>query len=135
LAESEYKMAVDASNASAATWMELAAYYARRHQNDQMLAALRSGVDADARSASPHGTALVDAARLLARSHTDPQLAIQLLQQYLASPNQSADSPAFRVRYQLARLLEQQGDHEAARQQNDAAGALAHEYRPPAPKN
>jgi tetratricopeptide (TPR) repeat protein len=134
LAESEYKMAVDMVHPSAAAWMEVASFYARRRQVDQMLAAVHAGIDADAQSPSPHGPALVSAARLLTRSHTDPQLAVQLLQQYLASPNESADFPAFRVHAQLGRLLEQQGDHEGAGLQNEAATALAHDYRPPLPK-
>jgi uncharacterized protein YyaL (SSP411 family) len=75
---------------------------------------------------------LVDAASLLNRNHQDPQLAIRLLKLYLDSPNQSADSPAFQVHSQLSRLLEQQGDHEGARQQIEAAAALAHQYRPAA---
>lgn len=132
LAESEYKMAVEASHQAAGAWMELASYYARRHQSDQMLEALHAGIDADAKSDKPHGPALVDGAGILARTNQSPQLAIQLLEQYLDSPNKSADSPAFRVHTQLSRLLEQQGDHEAARQQSEAAGALAHDYHPAA---
>ena len=60
----------------------------------------------------------------------EPQLAIQLLKLYLASPNKSAETPAFQVHAQLSRLLEQQGDHEGAQQQIAAAAALAREYHP-----
>ena len=134
LAETEFKSAVEASNHAADAWMSLASYYARRRQWDQMLEALHAGIDADAKAAKPHGPALVDAASLLSRNHQEPQLAIQLLKQYLDSPNQSADSPAFQVHSQLSRLLEQQGDHEGARQQIEAASALAHQYHPAAPR-
>jgi Flp pilus assembly protein TadD len=130
LAETEFKAAVEASNHVAEAWMSLASFYARRHQWDQMLAALHAGIDADAKATKPHGPALVDAASLLSRNNQDPQLAIQLLKLYLDSPNQSADSPAFQVHTQLGRLLEQQGDHEGARQQIVAAAALAHQYHP-----
>jgi uncharacterized protein YyaL (SSP411 family) len=99
-----------------------------------MLEALHAGIDADAKAAKPHGPALVDAASLLSRNHQEPQLVIQLLKQYLDSPNQSADSPAFQVHSQLSRLLDQQGDHEGARQQMEAASALAHQYHPAAPR-
>jgi tetratricopeptide (TPR) repeat protein len=127
-AEAEFKAAVDASNRPASAWMDLAAYYARLRQWSSMLDAMHSGIDADAKAEEPHGPALVEAANLLVRSGQDPRLAIQLLRLYLDSPNKSADSPAFQVHAQLGRLLEQQGDHDGARQQNDAAAALAHAY-------
>ena len=131
LAESEFKLAVASSNRSADAWMALASYYSRQHRLEDMLAALQSGIDADERSAAPHGPALVEAASLLARNNQDPQLAIQLWKEYLGSPNKSADSPAFRVHADLGRLLEQQGDHEAGRRQLEEAAALAREYHPP----
>jgi tetratricopeptide (TPR) repeat protein len=134
LAESEYKAAVSASKQSADAWMALGSYYARRRQWDPMLEALHAGIDADGKSALPHGPALVDAAGILSRSGQEPQLAIRLLQLYLDSPNKSADSPAFQVHAQLSRLLEQEGDHDGARQQGEAAAALAHQYRSTAPK-
>jgi len=134
LAEAEFKAAVDGSNESADAWMTLASYFARRRQWDPMLQALHAGIDADAKAAQPHGPALVDAANTLTRSNQEPQLAIQLLRLYLDSPNKSADSPAFQVHAQLSRLLEQQGDQEGARQQNEAAAALAREYHSTPPK-
>jgi tetratricopeptide (TPR) repeat protein len=133
-AEAEFKAGVDASNQSANAWMDLASYYARRRQWSPMLDALHSGIDADAKAAEPHGPALVDAADLLIRSGQDPQLAIQLLRLYLSSPNKSADSPAFQAHAKLSRLLDQQGDHESARQEGEAATALAHEYHSTPPK-
>ena len=134
LAESEFKAAVEASRQAPDAWMSLASYYARRKQWDQMLEALHAGMDADEKAAKPHGPALVDGAGILSRSHQQPQLATQLLQLYLASPNQSADAPAFRVHAQLSRLLEQQGDHAGAQQHIEAAAALAHDYHPTAPR-
>jgi Flp pilus assembly protein TadD len=134
LAESEFKAAVEAAKQPADAWMTLASFYARRKQWNQMLQAVQAGVDADAKAAKPHGSALVDGAALLARNNRDPQLAIQLLKLYLDSPNKSADSPAFQVHAQLSNLLEQQGDHEGARQQLEAVTALAHDYHPKAPR-
>jgi tetratricopeptide (TPR) repeat protein len=134
LAESEFKAAVEAAKQTADAWMTLASFYARRKQWDRMLQAAQAGVDADARAAKPHGSALVEGAALLARNHQEPQLAIQLLKLYLDSPNKSADSPAFQVHAQLGNLLEQQGDHEGARQQMEAATALAHDYHPKPPR-
>ena len=135
VAESEYQAAVATSKQSPDTWMALAAFYGRWQQWDKMLAALHSGIEADAQSAKPHGPALVDGALILARYHRDPQLAIQLLEQYLASGNQSAERPAFQVQVQLSRLLEQQGDHKGAQQHLDAAASLAHGYHPAAPRS
>jgi Tfp pilus assembly protein PilF len=132
LAENEYKEAVEASQQSADAWMALASFYSRRQQIEPMLAAVRAGIDADGKAAKPHGPALVEGASLLNRNHVEPQLAIQLLRQYLDSPNQSADSPAFQVHADLGRLLELQGDQQGARQQLAAAAALASAYQPSA---
>lgn len=133
-AETEFKAAIEASRQPANAWMELASFYSRRRQCNEMLQALHAGIDADANAARPHGPALVDGASILSRNNQQPQLAIQLLRLYLASPNKSADSPAFRVHAQLSRLLEQQGDHAEAQQEIEAATALAHEYHPALPK-
>lgn len=135
LAESEFRAAVEASDQPADAWMALASFYARHRQWDQMLEALHSGIDADAKAAKPHGPALVDGAGILSRTHQEPQLAMELLKLYLASPNQSADSPAFQVHSQLSRLLEQQGDYDGAQQQIEAAAALAHAYHPAPPRS
>ncbi len=130
LAETEFKAAIEASRQPASAWMELASFYSRHRQSGQVLQALHAGIDADANAARPHGPALVAGAALLSRTNQEPQLAIQLLRLYLASPNQSADCPAFQVHVQLSRLLEQQGDQAAARRQIEAAATLAHEYHP-----
>jgi tetratricopeptide (TPR) repeat protein len=134
LAESEFKAAVEASNQSADAWMALASFYARHQQWDQMLQALHAGVVADAKASKSHGPALVDGADLLTRSNQEPQVAIQLLKLYLASPNKSAASPAFQVHVQLSRLLEKQGDHEGALLEAEAANVLARDYHPKAPR-
>jgi tetratricopeptide (TPR) repeat protein len=130
LAESEFKQAVEASSQSADSWMALASFYSRRRETEPMLAALHAGIDADTKAARPHGPALVEGAGLLTRNNLDLPLATQLFRQYLASPNKSADSPAFQVSRNLGRLLEQQGDQEGARQELQAASALAHAYHP-----
>lgn len=126
----EFKAAIEASKQPADAWMNLASFYLRRRQSDQVLQAVRAGIDADAKETRPHGPALVDAAGILSRSHQEPQLAIDLLKLYLASSNQSADAPAFQVHVQLSRLLEQQGNTSEAQHELQAAAALAHEYRP-----
>jgi cytochrome c-type biogenesis protein CcmH/NrfG len=130
LAETNFKAAIQASSQPAGAWMTLASFYERRRQPDLMLQALHAGIDADAKAPQPHGPALVDAADILTRSDQEPELAIQLLKLYLASPNKSADSPAFQVHVQLSRLLQQQGDEAGAQQEIEAAAGLAREYHP-----
>jgi lipopolysaccharide biosynthesis regulator YciM len=130
LAEQNFKAAVEASHHSPDAYITLAEFYARRQQWDKMLDAVRAGIDADARSTKPYGPALVDAASLLSRTQHEPQLAVQLLKQYLASENKSADAPAFRVHAQLGRLLQQQGDPVGAQKEMEAATALARDYHP-----
>lgn len=128
LAETEFKAAIEVSKDPADAWMTLASFYSRHRRTDQMLQAVHAGIDADARAARPHGSALVDGAAILSHNNQEPQLAIQLLRFYLVSPNKSADSPAFQVHVQLSHLLVQQGDESGARQQIEAAAALAREY-------
>lgn len=128
LAEAQLKAAVEASKEPADAWMTLASFYSRHHQTDLMLQAVHAGIVADARAAKPHGSALVDGAAILSHNNQQPKLAIDLLRLYLESPNKSADSPAFQVHGQLSRLLQEEGDEDGARQQIEAAAALAHEY-------
>jgi len=132
-AEIEYRAEVEASSQPAEAWMDLAAFYSRRRQWEQMLQAVRAGIDADQKAAKPYGPALVDGATILSSNNEEPRLAIQLLRLYLASPNQSANAPVFQVHVQLSRLLEQQGDRTGAAQQIEAAAALAREYHPAVP--
>jgi tetratricopeptide (TPR) repeat protein len=128
LAETQFKAAVEVSKDPADAWMTLASFYSRHHHSDLMLQAIHAGIDADGRATKPHGPALVDGATILSRNNQEPKLAIQLLILYLESPNKSADSPAFQVHAQLSRLLQQQGDEVGARQQIEAATALARGY-------
>jgi tetratricopeptide (TPR) repeat protein len=132
-AEAEFKAAVGVSRDPASAGISLAAFYSRQRQWDQMLRAVREAIAADAKSQAPHSSALVDGATILSHANRELQLAIDLLKLYLASPNQSADAPAFQVHAQLAQLLEQQGDKAGARQQFAAANALARDYHPGPP--
>jgi Flp pilus assembly protein TadD len=59
-----------------------------------------------------------------------PQLAVDLLREYLASPAKSDDAPAFKVRLQLGNLLAHHGDVASARREYAAAAALAPNYAP-----
>jgi len=60
----------------------------------------------------------------------DPQLSIQLLRRYLESPARSDIAPAIHVHVLLGRILARSGDIPGARQQFQAALALAAGYAP-----
>jgi tetratricopeptide (TPR) repeat protein len=125
-AEQHFREAIAASPRSASYWMALGSFYQKQNDVARMQQAIRSGLAAD----SARGEALVDAAHLLTRADQDPQTAIRLLREYLASPDKSEDEPAFRVHLLLARLLNKQGDAEGAAQEIQAAAAIASIYHP-----
>jgi tetratricopeptide (TPR) repeat protein len=130
-AETNLKAAIANSSDPANAWMDLASFYRRRGRLDEMVAAAHTGASLDAR----HGPALVDGASNLTLAGREPETAILWLQEYLNSHAQSEVAPAFVVRTQLARLLQIQGDIEAARQQLAVVHALASAYRIPSSIN
>ncbi len=125
-AEEHYKNAISLAPESAEYWMVLASFYRRQGDLAKMETALRSGIAAD----KTRGPALVSAAHILTRAQQDPQLAIELLRTYLASPGKSPDEPAFRVHALLGNLLEARGDTKEAQAEFAAAAALASSYHP-----
>ncbi len=126
-AEAAFKSAIQQSSYPADAWMDLAAFYRRRGRLDEMVTAAHTGASLDPN----HSPALVDGASNLALAGREPQTAIQWLQQYLDSNAQSEIAPAFVVRAQLAHLLQNLGDIEAAQQQLAVVHALASAYRIP----
>jgi tetratricopeptide (TPR) repeat protein len=130
-AETNLKAAIANSSDPANAWMDLASFYRRRGRLDEMVAAAHTGASLDAR----HGPALVDGASNLTLAGREPETAILWLQEYLNSHAQSEVAPAFVVRTQLARLLQIQGDIEAAQQQLAVVHALASAYRIPSSIN
>jgi tetratricopeptide (TPR) repeat protein len=122
-AEAEYKKAIDAGKAPDA-YIDLGHFYQEHQRYDEAEAALELGIHAD----QAHDDALVDAANILTEAHRNPQLAEQLLREYLASPAKSESAPAFRVHVQLGKLLASDGDKAGARREYDAALALASQY-------
>jgi Tfp pilus assembly protein PilF len=130
-AESEFKAAIAASKSPANAWTALASFYRKQQRWDDMMHAIREAVTSD----REHGVALVYSASLLMRSDREPQLAIQLLQQYLKSPHKSEDAPAFQVRGRLGLLLQKQGDAAGAQREFEAAKSMARDYRIPPNKS
>ena len=125
-AEKDWKLAIQTSRYPAEQWMNLAGFYADRKNFSAMLQAIENGVAAD----PAKGIALVQAATLLIQNHQNIPRAEQLLQQYLASSQQSEDAPAFQVDVQLGNLLASQGDRADAQREYAAARALASNYAP-----
>jgi Flp pilus assembly protein TadD len=126
LAEQEWKKAVEASPQPAQAWMELASFYRRRGRFDDMIRAAETGAACD----KEHGAPLVYGAEVLMRANRDLPEAEQWLSEYLASPSQSEDAPAFVVRAKLAQLLQNEGKAAQAQQEMALARALAPAYTP-----
>jgi tetratricopeptide (TPR) repeat protein len=128
-AEDSLKKAIAASRHPALQWATLARFYATRSRWDDMDAAIRSSMNAAAHD--PHAAvALYDSAGVLIRAKRNPDLAIKLLQEYLASPHKTEEAPAFVAYTRLARLQQQVGDAANAQTAQTAAYELAREYRP-----
>lgn len=123
-AEQEWKLAIQSSSYPADEWMGLAEFYAERKNFNAMQQAIQSGIAAD----PGKGPALVQGATLLIEKHKDRAQAEQMLQQYLASHQQSEDAPAFQVQVQLGKLLAENGDKAEAAKEYAAAHALASDY-------
>jgi tetratricopeptide (TPR) repeat protein len=125
-AEQHFRQAIAAAPHPATYWMVLASFYQKQNDLLRMQEAIRSGLEANGSRGEP----LVDAAHLLTRSAQDSQAAIQLLREYLASPDKSEDEPAFRVHLLLANLLTKQGDTTGAAREIQAAASIASIYHP-----
>ena len=125
-AEQHFRQAIAAASHPADYWMALASFYQKQNDILRMQEAIHSGLEAEGGRGEP----LVNAAHLLTRAGQDPQAAIRLLRQYLASSDKSEDEPAFRVQLLLADMLSKQGDTEGAAREIQAATAIASVYHP-----
>ena len=120
-AEAEFKLAGKAPDAL----VDLANFYRRHNRLDECVAAIKQALPA------ARGPVLVDAASILTDANRNPELAEQALRDYLKAPAAQNDgAPAFRVEYQLGRLLDKRGDHAAAQAEYNAALALAVHFEP-----
>ncbi|MGB6691721.1 MAG: tetratricopeptide repeat protein [Terracidiphilus sp.] len=128
-AEQEFKRAIAVGPHPAYQWMALASFYRRRERWDDMVAAVRSGASA-ARRDKHAAVALYNGASTLVRANRELPLAMDLLEEYVASPNKNEEAPAFVAWARLARLKDQLGDQDAATRDMAQATALAHEYKP-----
>jgi len=124
-AEREFKAAVSVAGHPDA-WTDLGLFYYRRGKKDQALEALHHAIDAD----RARGPALVDAASILLKMHTEPELAERALRDYLASNAKTDAAPAFKAYVELGNVLESTGDKLGAQTQFQDALALARDYPP-----
>jgi hypothetical protein len=128
-AEREFKQTIGWSAHPAFQWITLARFYRGRERWAEMESAVRSGQSAAERDKSA-GVTLYNGASVLRATHRDPARAAKMLEEYLAGGVKSEDAPAFVAHTWLARLKQQLGDEAAAKREQAAALALAHEYRP-----
>jgi len=128
-AEREFKQAIAAGAHPAFQWTTLAAFYRQQQRWQEMDAAIHGCVTAAERDKRA-GVALVDGASILIGTNRDLPLAAKMMESYLAGTWKTEEAPAFVVHTRLARLKQQLGDSAGAKQEQAAALALAHEYRP-----
>ena len=134
-AEQDYKQAIALKADPSDLWTVLASLYKGRQQWSDLDSAIQSCVAAAAKNKSA-GVALYDAAGVLIAAKRNPQLAAQLLEQYLSGTQLTEDAPAFIAHIRLSRLKQQLGDAAGAQQELAAAASLAKEFNPsqdPAP--
>ena len=122
-AEREYRSELEASNNSGDGWLDLAIFYRRVGQLDDMEHALK-----ELNTAELHRRdALVDGAETLIRTDRNLPLAMQLLRRYL-STGTVEEAPAFKAHYLLGTLLEKQGDKTGAAREYRTSLMLARNF-------
>ena len=121
-AESEFRAAIQVSGGKPGTWMNLAQFYRRTNRLDEMQEAIQH-----AAAAQKNQHVLLAAADTLIRTNRDLPAASELLRRYLANETVE-DAPAFKAHYLLGKLLEQQGDSQAAIEEYRSALSLAREF-------
>jgi tetratricopeptide (TPR) repeat protein len=127
--ERELKQAIAGSPHPAFQWMTLASFYRRHERFAEMESAVRSGENAAKRDKRA-GVALYNGASILRATSRDPLRAAKMLEDYLVGYVKTEEGPAFVAHTWLALLKQQLGDTEAAKREQAAALALAHEYKP-----
>jgi tetratricopeptide (TPR) repeat protein len=128
-AEREFKAAIATGAHPAFHWVALASFYRKRGRFDEMDSAIRSAIRETARDKHA-GVALYDGASVLIAAKREPELAVKMLEDYLAAYPKTEEAPAFVAHTRLARLKLELGDQAAASREQAAALELAHDYKP-----
>jgi tetratricopeptide (TPR) repeat protein len=134
-AEQYYKQATTSSPAPADYWSVLANFYRGRQEWTQLDAAIQSCAAAAAKDKTS-GIGLYDGAGVLIAAKRNPQLAEQMLENYLSGSSLNEQGPAFIAHIRLSRLKQQLGDAAGAQHDLAAAASMAKEFSPsqdPAP--
>jgi tetratricopeptide (TPR) repeat protein len=129
-AEREFRLATAVSPHPAFQWMRLASFLRKSKRYPEMESAVQNGKAAAERDRQHSAVALFNGASVLIKVNQDPPLAIRMLQEYLASGDQTEEAPTFVAHTWLARLYKQAGDTAGAARERTAALALASTYRP-----
>jgi len=124
-AEREFREAAEDSGLPDA-WVDLGAYYGRRRQTEQALAAERHAVDMN----KERDGSLAHAAEALIKMKVGPQLAMEALRSYLGGPGLSDAAPACKAYTELGKLQAVAGDKTAAKMNFEKALGLASGYLP-----
>lgn len=124
-AEQEFRKAISTSANQPRYWLDLASYYRRRSQWNEMEKAVQSAVSSQGRDPE----VLLEAAEILHRAKRNLPGAADMLRQYLASEEKNADAPAFRAHFLLGSILEQQKQPDEALKHYQATLAMAKDYQ------
>jgi tetratricopeptide (TPR) repeat protein len=134
-AEQYYKQAAGINQASADAWTVLASFYRGRQEWPQLDTAILNCMAAAAKNKNAD-PGLYDGAGVLIVAKRNPQLAEQMLQNYVSGTSLTEEAPAFIAHIRLSRLKQQLGDAAGAQQDLAAAATMAKEFSPsqdPAP--
>jgi tetratricopeptide (TPR) repeat protein len=127
-AERELREATKVAKNPAQYWMNLASFYRRRSQPDNMQKAISQAVAQPNKSAEVYYNA---ASELLSAGRDFP-LAVEYVKQYLGSNAMVEDAPAFRAHYLLGQIYEKMGNKSQAATEYKASLALASGFAPAA---
>ncbi len=94
-AEGEFRQAIAASAHPAFQWMRLASFFRRNKRYQEMETAVQNGRAAAGRDRQHSAVALFNGASVLIKVNRNPAFSIKMLQEYLASSNQTEEAPAF----------------------------------------
>jgi len=125
-AEKELQEAIKVAKNPAQYWMNLASFYRRRSQMDNLQKAISQALAQPNKSAEVYYNA---ASELLAAGK-DLASAAQYLKQYLGSNAMVEDAPAFRAHYLLGQIYEKMGNKSDAANEYKASLALASGFAP-----
>ena len=125
-AEKELQEAITVAKTPSQYWMNLASFYQRRSQADDMEKAITQALAQPGKSAEVY----YNAASELFHSGKNLAAAVQYLKQYLASNAMVEDAPAFRAHYLLGQIYEKMGNKSDAVGEYKASLALASGFAP-----